>query len=404
MRGSKMRFRLLIFGLLVPGFISGQSSYDAILKARALTDAGQYTQAIAEVSTALASQKTSTLYITKADAELKSGNYKAAIDDYSRANAIDNSSGESGLSRVYALMGDAAGSLSHLEKNISSPFRKSEKEIMLDPSFEKIENRPEWRLFWKKERYTGAEKGISDIEYFISSGKTDNAVKALAEIKSNYAGTAASDYAETLVYISTGKYQDAVKLLTVLLENDPENVKYLKLLAKGQEGTGNPVGATATYSKLIDLQVPDAELLIKRAECLRKSGETSSALSDIERYLSVYPDNRIALSLAGKLESTDGDNLKAITYFNRNIKLHPGDAQCYIDRADAYFMSKSYDWAGKDYSMSLDLDPGNPAAWLNKGITLLRSGKNDDACHDFRQALSLGNKQAADYISRYCIK
>jgi Tfp pilus assembly protein PilF len=67
-------------------------------------------------------------------------------------------------------------------------------------------------------------------------------------------------------------------------------------------------------------------------------------------------------------------------------------------------LSKSWDWAGKDYSMSLDLDPSNAVVWLNKGISLMRSGKNEDACHDFRQAMSLGSKQAADYISRYCIK
>jgi Flp pilus assembly protein TadD len=54
--------------------------------------------------------------------------------------------------------------------------------------------------------------------------------------------------------------------------------------------------------------------------------------------------------------------------------------------------------------MSLDLDPENSEAWLNKGIALANSGNTDDACHDFRIALSLGNKRATDYISRYCIK
>jgi Flp pilus assembly protein TadD len=54
--------------------------------------------------------------------------------------------------------------------------------------------------------------------------------------------------------------------------------------------------------------------------------------------------------------------------------------------------------------MALDLEPGNSDTWLNKGIALLNSGKTEDACFDFRKSFSLGNKKAADYISRHCIK
>ena len=67
-------------------------------------------------------------------------------------------------------------------------------------------------------------------------------------------------------------------------------------------------------------------------------------------------------------------------------------------------MSKSWNWAVKDYSMSLDLQPENPEVWLNNGIALLNSGDIGDACHDFRKAFSMGNKKATELISRNCIK
>jgi Flp pilus assembly protein TadD len=54
--------------------------------------------------------------------------------------------------------------------------------------------------------------------------------------------------------------------------------------------------------------------------------------------------------------------------------------------------------------MSLDLRPDNPEAWLSKGIALLNAGKPLDACHDFRRSLALGNKRAAEYINKNCIK
>ena len=55
---------------------------------------------------------------------------------------------------------------------MKSSFRKSEKDIMLDPAFSIIENRPEWRQFWKKEWYRTIEKGMAEIEYNVSAGNT----------------------------------------------------------------------------------------------------------------------------------------------------------------------------------------------------------------------------------------
>jgi Flp pilus assembly protein TadD len=148
----------------------------------------------------------------------------------------------------------------------------------------------------------------------------------------------------------------------------------------------------------------DPELFLLRAECYRRTGETGKAIRDAEAFLALYPGSKKALGFAGKMEAAAGDNLKAMAYFSENVKLHPNDAECYVDRANSYFAAKSWEWAVNDYSMSLDLQPGNPDAWLNKGISLLNSGKMEDACHDFRVAFSLGNKKATEYLSRYCIR
>jgi tetratricopeptide (TPR) repeat protein len=403
--GSKYKRYVLILGaLLLSGVITCQPAYDCLLKAKALVGEGKNHEAIVLLSPVIENNHDSRLYSERANAEYNLGNYKEAINDYLSSDRLDNSSGEYGLARTYAVMGDAVNSMAHLEKNLQSSFRKSEKEIMLDPAFAKIENKPEWRTFWKKDWYTGTEKNIAEIEYCISSGKTNDAVTALEEFEKEYKGSAAAEYAGALVNLSSGRYPDVIKTVSSLAESDPLNEKYLRILAKAQESYGNPAGASATYTKLIEMEVPDAGLFIQRAECYRKTGETDKALADLNRYLGIYPDGKNALSLAGKLESSAGNYLEAITYFNKNLELHPNDPECYIDRANSYLLSKSWEYAANDYSMSLDLAPGNPDAWLNKGIALVSSGKTEDACHDFRQAFRLGSKRATEYISRYCIK
>jgi tetratricopeptide (TPR) repeat protein len=394
---------LFVF-LLIAGIISGQQTIDNLLKARALRESGKPDQAISILNSAIIENRSVRLYTERAEADILKGDYSGAIADYNEANKITAGSGEYGLSRIYALKGDAATALYHLEFNLRSSDKRSEKEILLDPAFGSIENKPEWRQFWKKEWYTLTEKSISEIEYYLSAGKIDQSKEVLSRLRESNESDTGIPYAESLINLTSGKYTEVLKIIPALITSDPGNVKYLHLLAKAQTGANDPSGASSTYSQLLDDGVADAGLLLLRADCYQKTGETEKALADINRYLEIYPENSAALSLAGKVVAKSGDNLRAIQYFSENLKLHPNDPQCYIDRANSYFVSRSWDMAINDYSMSLDLRPGDSDAWLNKGIALLNSGKVDDACHDFRRSFSLGNKRVTDYISRNCIK
>jgi tetratricopeptide (TPR) repeat protein len=254
------------------------------------------------------------------------------------------------------------------------------------------------------EWYSNIEKSITEIEYYNSVGKFDGSKAILSELKKTYQTNDDIVYAEALINLSSENFIDVIRSVSGLIELNPGKEKYLRILAKAQAGASNQAGASVTYTQILDLGVADAELLILRADCYRKTGENEKALADIERYLEIYPGNKTAISLAGRVEAVSGDNLKALEYFSMNLKLHPDDAECYIDRANSYFISKSWDWAIKDYSMSLDLKPGDSDTWLNKGIALLNSGRVADACHDFRKSLSLGNKRVSELISRNCIK
>lgn len=398
----KLYIFILLISVSVPGFC--QDAVDHIMKAEALIQAGSNDQAILELTGALNSVRDNRLYLQRAKAYENKGEYSSAISDYNEANKITPNSGEYGLARIYALKGDAQTSVYHLSNNLSSELKRSEKEIMLDPAFGTVENRSEWRNFWKKEHYSGLEKGVSEIEFYASSGKTDDARAVLDQLKKTYPEADEIVYSEALVAMSSGKPADAARIVSKLAGQTELNEKYLRLLATAQLQSSNAAGASDTYSRLIRSGVADAGLLLARAECYRKTGENDKAIADVEKYLGYYPNDIDALRMAGKTQSVAGDNLKALEIFSKNLQLHPNEADLYVDRGNSYLAARSWEWAIKDYSMSLDLKPGNSDAWLNKGIALMNTGKKDDACHDFRKALSLGNKRASEYINKNCIK
>lgn len=395
---------ILILVITVLGnTVRAQGEVDFIIKATALSESGRTGDAIGVLNRAIETKATSRLYVQRGELHFSVNDLSSAIQDFNQGNRIDEHSGDFGLAKVYALKGDASTSLYHLGMHLESEYKKSEKEIMLDPSFGKIENRPEWRQFWKKDWYSSAERSRSEIEFLVSGKRIEDSRGILSEMKGNYPESDETLYSEALINIASGKYNEAVAITVKLTEMNPSNAKYLRLLAKGQEGQLNYAGASATYSKLLESGVPEARLLLSRAQCYRRTGETDKAKRDIERFLEYYPEDKSALSIAGKVEAESGDNLKALEYFSKNLKLHPNDADCYIDRANSYFASKSWKWAADDYSMSLDLKPDNPDAWLNKGISLLSAGNVKDACHDFKRSYSLGNQKASSYLSRNCI-
>ncbi len=399
---TKILYIFLIISF--PVTVSGQKSLDYLLKAKAQREAGNSDASIGLLTEALEVFSDGRLYLERAEAYIMKGSYSEAIRDFNEANKLVPFSGEFGLSRIYALKRDATTSLYHLEINLNSPFRKSEKAVMLEPSYAVIENRPEWRQFWKKERYSSMEKAFSEIEYNISTGNIEDSRIILSDLKGKSEKNEDVLYFEALINLNSGKASEAVRVVSALILNNPDNEQYLRLLARAQAVSSNPTGASVTYSHLVDLGIADAELFFLRADCYRKTGESAKAIKDIERYLEYYPENKNALSLAGRIESSAGDNLKALEYFSTNIRLHPNDAFCYSERAGSYFISKSWSLAIDDYSMSLDLNPENPDTWLNKGISQINIGKTDDGCHDLRRAFSLGSKRATEYLSKYCIK
>jgi tetratricopeptide (TPR) repeat protein len=398
------RILFFVISLVFAGLTPAQQPVDYLLRAKAFIESGKSLQAVTLLSEGLLKNQYYRLYIERAEAYIAVGDYNSAYADYQSANKLASLSGEFGISRIYALKGDPINALNHLENNINSPYKKSEKEIMLDAAFSFIENTPSWRLFWKKERYSIFEKKISEIEYYVSIGKPGDAGVVLNDLTSDYRENPDTQYGEALVNFSHGKHNESITRLTKLLEADNKNEKYLRLLAKVQSTSGNHSGASQSYSDLIDMGIPDAGLLLSRAECYKKTGETDKAIKDVTEFLDFYPENKAALSFAGRMAAQSGDNLKALDYFSKNLKLHPKDPDCYIDRGNSYSVSKTWDYAIKDYSMALDIQPDNSETWLNKGIALLNNGKTDDACHDFRAALNLGNKRATGYLSKYCIK
>jgi len=390
--------------LLVTQIMSGQQYFDTVLRAVILAGRGEAAQAARLLAETGETSKDAGLLNVRGDIYLKAGMPREAKVDFMRAESLSQGSGLYGLARCAAAEGDAKSAVSILESHLKSTQRRSEPEIILDDAFNKIESSPEWRALWKKDWYRVYERKSWEIDHYLKSDLTDRAGEVYAELSALYPEMPVTEYCNARILISRGRYREAAAILARLTSSPDAPSEWLLALAAAREGEGSHYEAASVYDRLIKAQYPDPVLLLKKSRMLLKSGDREAAKKEMQRYISLDPDNTEALGLLGKTYAEEGAIYEALPYLNENVEKHPGEASAFSLRGDAWLAARTWDMAAEDYTMSLDLDPENGQVNLNLGISLINSGRSGDACYYLRKARSLGIKEATDYLAKHCLR
>lgn len=381
--------------------VNGQQSLKLPATVAALSSAGRTDEAVTMLNSEIVRASAPELLNLRGELFLKQRMLKEAGEDFMKAESLSQGSGSYGLARCAALSGDALAATAWLERYLRSPRKKSEPEILLDDAFASITRSSEWKALWKKEWYKGYERMEWEIKNALSNGRSDLASEVFAGLAAMYPEMPVTEYCKALIAISAGNFDAALKTLTPL---DQDDTDYMLARAVACEGAGDFFTAASLYSRLIDKGSSDHSMLLRRAEMLYRSGDIKTAITEVEYYLSLLPDDFRALSLLGRSHAADGSIFEALPYLNRNIEKHPDQPLAYSLRGDAWLASRTWDKAAEDYAMSLDLEPKNASVNLNLGISLINAGRAEDACHYLRLARDLGEKSAVQYLSRYCLK
>ncbi|MBI2486341.1 MAG: tetratricopeptide repeat protein [Deltaproteobacteria bacterium] len=125
------------------------------------------------------------------------------------------------------------------------------------------------------------------------------------------------------------------------------------------------------------------------------------ALKVIEAAISNKIKSKTAIHLFKGIEHDNKDKLdKAITEFNKAIKIDPSYAEDYFTRGTTYDTKGQCDNAISDLSKAIELNPGYAEAYNNRGITYVNKGQYDQAISDFTKAIQINPKDAEVYYNR----
>ena len=93
---------------------------------------------------------------------------------------------------------------------------------------------------------------------------------------------------------------------------------------------------------------------------------------------------------------------KNIQQFSDRIASKPSDVSAYVNRGAYFSYLGLYVQAIKDYDKAIELYPGIPEVWYNRGLAKARFVYTLDACKDLKKAQDLGLAQAKGVIIQNC--
>jgi tetratricopeptide (TPR) repeat protein len=164
-------------------------------------------------------------------------------------------------------------------------------------------------------------------------------------------------------------------------------------------------GAIDDFTKAISLDSNSDSAYYYRAISRFELGDNEAAVEDYTSAISfgkMYSKASYVYQARGVSKQILGDYRGSIADFTAAISLGTGvNPENYFARGVSKGMLKDYVGAIADFTMVISYMPTNQA-YYGRGVANLALNKKNSACLDFSKAGELGNKDAYDYIKKYC--
>lgn len=160
-----------------------------------------------------------------------------------------------------------------------------------------------------------------------------------------------------LDHLDGGRFEDAARLFTTLLENDPDDSESLSHRAIARYHLGKADAALADCDAALSLDPDDVDALSIRGEVLFDRGAHEEALRDLTIAVAVSPADPDVRLRRGAVHRRLGNWRKAIDDLTESILADAHQAEAYWQRAQAYRGLGQESRARTDFDKARLLDP-----------------------------------------------
>ena len=193
-----------------------------------------------------------------------------------------------------------------------------------------------------------------------------------------------------MAYNMKREQDKALKDFTSAISLDPTLIRAYFLRADIEQAKKELNGALADIERILAFAPNDQGALIRHAELKRLTGDEAGALADLQRAVDVDSKTELGRCAAVAIRVIRGnirtdevvDDLNAL--IANGFKDVP---EAYFYRATVHLRLGHLDEAFADFSKTLELDPHNAFAWMDRGNVRQAKSDNQAAIEDYTRAI-----------------
>jgi len=247
------------------------------------------------------------------------------------------------------------------------------------------------------------------------------------------------DLRKAQLLYENGDYQEAIFILEKVIEQDQESFEALLLRGNCFQKEEKFVAAIQSYERAELLKKGSALLNANYGAAFMNLKQMDEAKDRLKTALKLDSDLPEAHYFMGNHDYLNFKTGSALRHYSKAIKLKPEYRDALYMRAAAYAEMEEYALALHDYEKVLELDPNLAVAKYNmavilitneeydKGMNLLAevkpeelptprdfyyyqgealyfSGKKEDSCELYAKAGEMGDTEAQEIYTRYCMQ
>lgn len=191
------------------------------------------------------------------------------------------------------------------------------------------------------------------------------------------------------VLSAQGRYQDAISILSALLQRWPNVAPVQFCLGSALHGAGRYPEAAKHLRRAIELQPDFAAAHNNLGRALAELGDRPGAVQAYERALALEPTMVQARTNLGIVLLDAGEHDAAIFHLRQGVALKSAVATTHLTLALALERISNFPEALPHYEKAVALDPNLASGWVGLGSALRALGRFAEATAAFEKALAI---------------
>ena len=392
---------IVLWLLIIPAILFSQNIPVNKLKAYGDIDHGNYQSAMDTLNILLQDEPNQELYLAKANVLYLLGNFTEAFLYCGKADKLNSSASSELKLKIYLKLDDYEKVKASLENNLRSKYKIPLFKLFNNPDFSGIYNLNLNDFILSGNFYSQTEKQIYQIQRLINSEKENQALFILDEMLSRNQNVADVHYLKSKLLFQNGDDFGALQAVNSAVSLDKSNPEYRKQRINIYSKFKRYNDALSDAEKLVRLEPGNTQNYITTAELLFETNQFEKSSELTESLMKIWPQDPDLLYLKGKSYYMKEDYFKALKAINACMDIR-SNKEVFELRGDIYSVTNTFEYAIRDYSMYLDIEPYNGDIYAKKGLARLNAGDKKGACYDWKRGKRYGSYEAAEYFEKYC--